>query len=655
MPLLPNNTSSGILRSVCMKLVRVNVRLPGVTARTATTGLRPAFQAYHGVPSAAHQAHVDKWSAQGYRMISLSVYGDPDRPLYAAVWIRRVGPPWQEVHGVDAAGYQTSFERWTAQGYVPVLVSATGPFSGGVFAAVFEQDVNGPWLARHGMTSGPAENPGTFENENANAAAQRMILRSVAVYGSREDRRYAAVWHSNPAYVKWHAHSSDSGSNYQIVFNAETKLPGYDLGAYRPAYVAVSRDLSYCSLFKDDVVGPWVMRHGMTGTEYQAESDHQIASGFYPICVQGGGSTVNPVYAAIFATQDTPLSREWNVTGEAVPELTELDQIIQRFMQANGVRAAQLAVSKNGLTIFSRAYTWAEPGYRITQPETAFLLADCSKIFLEAAIQSLYDDNKLKPTTAVYPLLGFSDPLDPLSDSITIQQLLDNSAGYDEGRAGFDPTYNMRSIALELGLTHPITRLDVARYMYGRMLDFTPGAEQEESNYSYLLAGVVVEHITGQTYIDYINERLLTPAGIRKVKVMSTSPAERSSDDAIAEDEGFGLSPIDLHSQSPVPCVYGGNGQINEVGDANYGIGATAETLALFIHRHAVRGNGPRSSGCSRSGDGAGASCLASSRTDGVDWAFTINTRNWPPYPSPTLTDLESSINESLDGFTARY
>jgi CubicO group peptidase (beta-lactamase class C family) len=316
----------------------------------------------------------------------------------------------------------------------------------------------------------------------------------------------------------------------------------------------------------------------MTGIEYQAELDHQIANGFYPICVQGGGSTIKPVYAAIFATQDTPLAREWTVSGEAVPELAELDQIMQRFMQANGVRAAQLAVGKDGLTIYSRAYTWAEPGYRITESFTRFLLSGCSKIFLQAAVQSLYDDNKLKPTTPVYPLLGFSDPVDPRSDSITIQQLLDNSAGYNEGKGGFDPTYNMRSIALALGLTHPVTKLDVARYMYGRMLDFAPGREQEDSNYAYLLAGVVVEHITGETYIDYINERLLTPAGIGELKVMSTSPSGRRSDDAIAEDQGFGLSPIDLRSRSPVPCVYGGNGQINEVGDANYGIAATAET-----------------------------------------------------------------------------
>jgi CubicO group peptidase (beta-lactamase class C family) len=639
-----------------MKLLRVNVRHPGVTARATATGLTPAFQAYHGVSPPEHQDHIDKWSALGYRMISLSIYGDRDHPLYAAVWVHRAGPAWKEVHGVDAAGYQTFFEQWTPQGYVPVLVSATGPFNDAVFATVFERGVNGPWLARHDMPSGSIENIGSFANENANAAAQRMVLRSVAVYGTREDRRYAAVWHSNPVYVKWHVHSSDSGSNYQVVFNTETRLPGYDLEAYRPAYIGVSHDLAYCSLFKDDVVGPWVMRHGMTGPEYQAEFDHHVANGFYPICVQGGGSTTNPVYAAIFATQDIPLSREWTIYGKAVPELAELDQIMQRFMQANAVRAAQLAVGKNGLTVFSHAYTWAEPGYRPTQPQTRFLLAGGSKIFLEAAVQSLYDDNKLKPTTAVYPLLGFSDPIDPRSDSITIQQLLDQTAGYDDSLTGsaFDPTCNKRTIALELSLTHPVTKLDVARYMYGRMLDFTPGLERKESNYGYLLASVVVEHVTGTAYFDYIEERLLTPAGISEVKVMSTLPSGRTHDAAIAEDQGVGLSPIDLRSQFQVPSVYGGNGQINEVGDANYGIGASAQALTQFVYQYAAWDNGPRASGYTRSGSGPGASCLISCRSGAVNWALNSNTRDWPPSASPTLTDLEKAINDLLDRVTIK-
>jgi hypothetical protein len=79
-------------------------------------------------------------------------------------------------------------------------------------------------------------------------------------------------------------------------------LPGYRLAGYRPAYVALSGDQIYCSVFKDDVVGAWVARHGMRAEEYQAEFDRQDAAGFYPICVQGGGSGDNTRYAAIFAS-----------------------------------------------------------------------------------------------------------------------------------------------------------------------------------------------------------------------------------------------------------------------------------------------------------------------------------------------------------------
>jgi len=78
------------------------------------------FEAYHDVTGAQHQANFNNLSAQGYRMISLSVYGDPGNPLYAAVWVQRSGPAWEAVHGVDAAGYQAFFDAWTAKGYVPV-------------------------------------------------------------------------------------------------------------------------------------------------------------------------------------------------------------------------------------------------------------------------------------------------------------------------------------------------------------------------------------------------------------------------------------------------------------------------------------------------------------------------------------------------------
>jgi CubicO group peptidase (beta-lactamase class C family) len=662
------------------------------------------FQAYHGVTAAQHQTNFNKWSAQGYRMISLSVYGDPGNALYAAVWVQRAGPGWVAVHGVDAAGYQNFFTKWTNQGYHAVLVSATGVINDAVFAAVFEEGEPGPWFGRHGMTSAD------FLAANTSAYNDGMMIRSFSIYGTSSDRRYAAIWLPNPTYVKWHVHAADSAAGYQTNFNAETQLPGVYLNAYRPAYVALSNDATYCSVFKDDFVGPWVARHGLSGADYQALFNEQVAQGNYPIVVQGGGTTAAPIYAAVFAKQDIPDARQWTATGTPLAALAPIDRAVQVYMQANGVRAAQVAIARNGMMMASRGYTWAEPAYRVTQPTDRFLLASCSKMFCAAAIQSLYNSGKLKPptltikpngseqptvgdtvtgnktgatayvtavngntltlasvlnvfTTAdtaatmsqsggtvavlaydpgtkVYPLLGFSHPADPRSDTITVQQLLDHQGGYNDGRnpkypSVPDPTYNMRVIGQVLG--HVVSsKLDIAGYMYGQPLQFPPGTDSAYSNYGYLLLGALVEKITGMSYHAYLMQAVLQPAGISEVEVFPTRAAKRTAQEAIAEYQdpqsfGLGLDPLDLASTLLVPSVYGGDGEINEIGDPNDGTGASAEAMAQFIYSHAVWGNGGRAPGAARAGGTPGGITWAESRWDGVDWAYTVNTSDFPP------------------------
>jgi hypothetical protein len=105
------------------------------------------FEAYHGVTASDHQNQFNTLSTQGYRLLSLSVYGDPGDARYAAVWVQRPGPAYVAVHGVDATGYQDFFNTWVPQGYIPLLVSATGSGAQAIFAAVFEQGSGYAWFA----------------------------------------------------------------------------------------------------------------------------------------------------------------------------------------------------------------------------------------------------------------------------------------------------------------------------------------------------------------------------------------------------------------------------------------------------------------------------------------------------------------------------
>ena len=602
------------------------------------------FQAYHGVSAAQHQARVTELSAQGYGMISLSVYGDPNDAEYAAVWVNRPMPKWEAVHGVNASEYQTWFNTWSAQGYASELVSATGPGDDAIFAAVMIQGVSGAWVARHNISG--AE----FAAENASAHSSGLMPHCVAIYGDSGNPTYAGIWRANPGFVKWLVNPADPGPSYQTTFDTDTQLPGFTLNGWRPAYVAVSGDQTYCSVYRDDYVGPWVARHGMSAAEYQAEFDQQNQAGRYPIFVQGGGSGNSIVYTAVFASQDLPVARQWTVTGNEAPANANIDSAMETFMKANAVRAAQVAFGENGTIKFARAYTWAEPGYRVTQPSDRFLLASCSKMFCEGAIQALFDAKSLSPTDKAYAKLGFSHPADPRSDEITIQELLDHKGGYDDSIAPFfDPTYNMGEIAKSLGVSH-LTRADVARYMYGQPLQHDPGTTYAYSNYGYLLLAAVVDKVSKEgDYFAYLQSTLLNPEGITEIGVVSTLASGRTNQEAIAEDPGLGMNALDPTSPLQVPSVYGGDGEINEVGVANDGLGASARALAQFAHLHAVWGNGGRSPGAARDGSTPGASTYVWSRNDGVDAAFVLNTRTWPAgSPSNIVGQLQSTIDGLL-------
>ena len=618
---------------------------PGVAGASpdnpTTTPLPLPVQAYHGVSAAQHQANFTRLSAQGYGMISLSVYGGPSAAQYAAVWVKRAMPSWVGIHGVDAADYQAWFNKWSAQGFASDLVTATGSGANAIFAAVMVKGVPGGWVARHNLSAAD------FASQNATARSSNLIPHCVAIYGDSGNPTYAGIWRPNPGFVKWIVNPADSASSYQTTFNAETQLPGFSLNGWRPAYAAVSGSQTYCSVYKDDYVGAYVARHGLTAAAYQTEFNNQTQAGRYPIWVQGGGSGSNIVYAAIFASQDLPFARQWTVTGTAAPADRDIDDAMKTFMQANGVRAAQMAYGKDGTILLNRAYTWAEPGYRVTQPSDRFLLASCSKMFCEAAVQALFDAKTLSPTDKAYAKLGFSHPSDARSDNITIQQLLDHKGGYDDGISPFfDPTYNMGTIAKSLGVTN-LTRLDVARYMYGQPLQHDPGTTIAYSNYGYLLLAAIVDKVSTQgDYYSYLQSTLLQPAGISEYTIVSTLASGRTNQEAIAEDPGLGTSALNPTSPLVVPNVYGGDGEINEVGVGNDGLGASAHAMVQFAHLHAAYTNGPRLVSA-REGSTPGASTYVWSRKDGVDAAFTINTRAWP---AGSPTDIVPQFQAKIDG-----
>ncbi|OCK94387.1 uncharacterized protein K441DRAFT_611493 [Cenococcum geophilum 1.58] len=582
----------------------------------------PAWQFYYGYTSADHQTKFNTLTAQGYRIISISVYGSP--PTYAAVWVQRSGPAWKAIHNANAAQYQAWFDANNAQGYVSILISATGTRNGAVYAGVMEQNGVSSWFQRCDMTGD------NFKSYSATAGTNQQVLRSFREYGTPSDRRFCAIWHANPVYDPWTWWYTQSYSNYQQTVNSEMTKP-----YWRISYVTVSEDQMITSMFSNADVGVWQARHGLTAAQLQAEYETQKANGLYLINLQGGGSGSNTRYAAIFAQQDILTPRAWRAVGGAATGLkdvggsiSKVDGIMQAFMERNGVRQAQVSIGKKGSMLLERAYTWAEPSRHTTQIADPFLLASLSKAFCEAAVQPLFDSNKLKPDSKVYPLLGYTNPSDKRLNDITVQQLLDHHGGLDWTISG-EIVFKMREIAIaQSGGARAATTKDVVDYMFKQPLDFTPGTRYMYSNYGYLLLSFVVEFVTKQPYYDYLKATVLDPAGL-DVRKWPTAAAAHTADAVTQESAYVGLSALQPLSSNLVANVFGGDGMVKEAAFGPSALTCSASMLVKFISTHAVWGNGGRVIS-NRNGRMSGSRTWAESRSDGVDWALTLNTDEFP-------------------------
>jgi CubicO group peptidase (beta-lactamase class C family) len=601
----------------------------------------PQFEAYHGKPGQHHQNRFDALAPNGWHMISLSVHGAPGNPRYSAVWVKEPSPAFVAVHGLPISQYQAWYNTQTGKGFQPVLVSATGGGGNAVVAAVFEKGIKSGVVARHGLTSGSDQDQATIEFWCKKLRNDGFVLRSGSIYGSSSQRLYIAVWHElNDTH--WNYRTAETSTNHQTWFNAFREVP------LRPRFVTLSEQQVYFSAFSDDPIGEWSARHGMTADGYQTQFDAHRNKGMYPICIQGGGEGNATRYAAIFAKQHASSPRAWNVRGSG---LTKFDAMVKEFMQANGVRAGQLAIAKNGVFRARRAYTWAHVGYRVTEISHLMRIASLSKMFTCACIQRLYDAKNLKEGDRVFAKLGItkkalsSQTVDSRVNDINVEHCVDHEGGWDSGTAG-DWIFKMRKIAVDLGLTGPVVKQDILRYCYGEPLQFKPGAKSQYSNLGYTALSRLVEVVTGQTYENYLRNTILAPDGITAVRLSRTRRSELFANEVPCDDPNVGWSAEEPSRDKLTAYCYGGEGWVTEGMDGSGGLCATAEALVQFIRPHAVWGRGGRMAGSARTGSMAGVSSRAESRTDGVDFAFVFNTRQ---LVNMSVDDFAATLTASLD------
>ena len=142
-------------------------------------------------------------------------------------------------------------------------------------------------------------------------------------------------------------------------------------------------------------------------------------------------------------------------------------------------------------------------------PQTRFRIASVSKQFTCAAILMLAEEGALSLEEEARTYLP---ELPELADRVTVSQLMHNTSGIR------DMLEIMRHGGADLGtpLRHDDLLAGICRQ---RTLNFTPGTRFLYSNSNFLLLGLIVERLNGESLRDFLERRIFAPLGMRDTRV----------------------------------------------------------------------------------------------------------------------------------------
>jgi len=156
-------------------------------------------------------------------------------------------------------------------------------------------------------------------------------------------------------------------------------------------------------------------------------------------------------------------------------------------------------------------------------------LGSCTKAMTATLVAMLVEGGNLNWTTTLGEL--FADkvqPMNPAWEQVTLWQVLTHRCGLRFDPDGLARVFNlfrapyanlrsgaelMRPPRSRLG-TLPQQRLEIARQALSRPPSIPPGTKFIYSNEGYIVAGAVLEHLTGRAWEDLMRERLFQPLGI---------------------------------------------------------------------------------------------------------------------------------------------
>jgi CubicO group peptidase (beta-lactamase class C family) len=493
-----------------------------------------AIMVWQGKSAAEHARLREDAARNGYRALSLSIYGPPAAPLFAAVMIKRpAGVEQRELSSLTAAQLSQALDEQGHEGFGPTIIGATGTAADARFAVVLEPQNPLP-RTMIALRPGNAADPATFQGANQRAKIDGLVPAWMATYGSAAEPCVAAIWKPNLAKTIWNADgvlNTDQELSERI--NAEA------LAWRRPALLAVDAEGRNLSVFVDSQVGGWQARHGMNEAAFRRETDAFVQKGYVPISVQAAGRAgAGARFSAVFAERETPLEKTFTARGPVANQA--IDDVFMKFMAAQPLRQASVAIVKGTRLVYARGYTYAEAGWPLAEPTTLFRLASVSKNVTALAVFQAIEEGKLKLTDRMQDILALATPrgappTDPRFRDITLGHLLEHTSGLNTNsfRNNIAVLEACRAGRPGVSFGLPVTAAMIDAYIASLKLDDNPGEKQVYNNCgAYMLGRVLARVRRAATPIEAMQRHLFAPLAITRIRRARTLVGDQLPDEA---------------------------------------------------------------------------------------------------------------------------
>jgi CubicO group peptidase (beta-lactamase class C family) len=194
----------------------------------------------------------------------------------------------------------------------------------------------------------------------------------------------------------------------------------------------------------------------------------------------------------------------------------DTDQWVARAMRTFDVPGVALAIVKDDGVVLAKGYGVRKLGDTTpVDARTLFGIASNTKAFTATALGLLVEERKIEwdaPVVRYLPAFAMWDPF--VTRELTVRDLLVHRSGLGLGAGDLlwwpESTYDRKEIARRLRFIQPATSFRTA-YAYDNVL--------------YLIAGELIEAISGQTWEDFVTARILARVGMTGTNVRHSAAA----------------------------------------------------------------------------------------------------------------------------------